>query len=103
MAEERPSNFAAARSWLDSASIKVVAMPALDVAAARVMPTMPPPTIAISDFELRAAMPSTCPACICPVQRQDGRMEPRIKLKTDWNNAAADYAKHRAGFPDWFF
>jgi ubiquinone/menaquinone biosynthesis C-methylase UbiE len=30
-------------------------------------------------------------------------MEPRIKLKTDWNNAAADYAKHRAGFPDWFF
>jgi SAM-dependent methyltransferase len=30
-------------------------------------------------------------------------MESRIKLKTDWNNAAADYAKHRAGFPDWFF
>jgi SAM-dependent methyltransferase len=26
-----------------------------------------------------------------------------LKLKTDWNHAAADYAKHRAGFPDWFF
>lgn len=25
------------------------------------------------------------------------------KLKTDWNHAAGDYAKHRAGFPDWFF
>jgi len=24
-------------------------------------------------------------------------------LKTDWNHAAGDYAKHRAGFPDWFF
>jgi ubiquinone/menaquinone biosynthesis C-methylase UbiE len=30
-------------------------------------------------------------------------MEARIKLQTDWNNAAADYARHRAGFPDWFF
>jgi SAM-dependent methyltransferase len=30
-------------------------------------------------------------------------MESRIKLKTDWNNAAADYAKHRVGFPAWFF
>ncbi len=30
-------------------------------------------------------------------------MNTPIKLKTDWNNAAADYAKHRAGFPDWFF
>jgi SAM-dependent methyltransferase len=26
-----------------------------------------------------------------------------MKLKTDWNHAAGDYAKHRAGFPDWFF
>jgi SAM-dependent methyltransferase len=24
-------------------------------------------------------------------------------LNPDWNHAAADYAKHRAGFPDWFF
>src|SRR5262249_23295618 len=31
------------------------------------------------------------------------RMNTPLKLKTDWNNAAADYAKHRAGFPDWFF
>ena len=30
-------------------------------------------------------------------------MTGRIDLKADWNNAAADYAKHRAGFPDWFF
>ena len=26
-----------------------------------------------------------------------------LKFKTDWNHAASDYAKHRAGFPDWFF
>jgi SAM-dependent methyltransferase len=26
-----------------------------------------------------------------------------LTLKTDWNHAAADYARHRAGFPDWFF
>jgi len=26
-----------------------------------------------------------------------------LNFKTDWNNAAGDYAKHRAGFPDWFF
>jgi SAM-dependent methyltransferase len=26
-----------------------------------------------------------------------------MTLSTDWNHAAADYAKHRAGFPDWFF
>jgi len=26
-----------------------------------------------------------------------------LKLKTDWNHAAGDYARHRAGFPDWFF
>jgi len=26
-----------------------------------------------------------------------------LNFKTDWNHAAADYAKHRAGFPDWFF
>jgi SAM-dependent methyltransferase len=26
-----------------------------------------------------------------------------LNYKTDWNHAAADYAKHRAGFPDWFF
>ncbi len=31
-------------------------MPAVDVAAASVMPTMPPPTITMSDGELRAAM-----------------------------------------------
>jgi SAM-dependent methyltransferase len=24
-------------------------------------------------------------------------------LNPDWNQTAADYAKHRAGFPDWFF
>jgi SAM-dependent methyltransferase len=30
-------------------------------------------------------------------------MSAPLKYKTDWNNAAADYAKHRAGFPDWFF
>ena len=24
-------------------------------------------------------------------------------LNPDWNKAAEDYAKHRAGFPDWFF
>jgi SAM-dependent methyltransferase len=30
-------------------------------------------------------------------------MNTGTKYKTDWNNAAADYAKHRAGFPDWFF
>jgi SAM-dependent methyltransferase len=30
-------------------------------------------------------------------------MNSSLKLKTDWNNAAADYARHRAGFPDWFF
>jgi SAM-dependent methyltransferase len=26
-----------------------------------------------------------------------------LSFKTDWNHAAGDYAKHRAGFPDWFF
>ena len=26
-----------------------------------------------------------------------------LKFKTDWNHAAGDYARHRAGFPDWFF
>jgi SAM-dependent methyltransferase len=26
-----------------------------------------------------------------------------LNFKTDWNHAAGDYAKHRAGFPDWFF
>jgi SAM-dependent methyltransferase len=26
-----------------------------------------------------------------------------LNFKTDWNNAAGDYAKHRAGFADWFF
>ena len=26
-----------------------------------------------------------------------------LNFKTDWNSAAGDYAKHRAGFPDWFF
>lgn len=26
-----------------------------------------------------------------------------LDFKTDWNHAAGDYAKHRAGFPDWFF
>jgi SAM-dependent methyltransferase len=26
-----------------------------------------------------------------------------LKFQTDWNHAAGDYAKHRAGFPDWFF
>ncbi|WP_395021655.1 class I SAM-dependent methyltransferase [Dongia sp.] len=26
-----------------------------------------------------------------------------LSFKTDWNQAAGDYAKHRAGFPDWFF
>jgi SAM-dependent methyltransferase len=26
-----------------------------------------------------------------------------LSSKTDWNHAAGDYAKHRAGFPDWFF
>jgi len=30
-------------------------------------------------------------------------MNTSIKYNTDWNNAAGDYAKHRAGFPDWFF
>jgi SAM-dependent methyltransferase len=30
-------------------------------------------------------------------------MSAGLKFKTDWNHAAADYAKHRAGFPDWFF
>src|SRR3954467_2806152 len=44
-------------------------------------------------------MTAPCPACISPVQPQNSRM----KLKTDWNHAAGDYAKHRAGFPDWFF
>jgi SAM-dependent methyltransferase len=26
-----------------------------------------------------------------------------LSFKTDWNHAAGDYARHRAGFPDWFF
>ena len=26
-----------------------------------------------------------------------------MELNPNWNNTAADYAKHRAGFPDWFF
>lgn len=26
-----------------------------------------------------------------------------LSFQTDWNHAAGDYAKHRAGFPDWFF
>ena len=26
-----------------------------------------------------------------------------MKLAPDWNRTAADYARHRAGFPDWFF
>lgn len=26
-----------------------------------------------------------------------------LSFKTDWNHAAGDYAKHRAGFPAWFF
>lgn len=30
-------------------------------------------------------------------------MNTPAKYNTDWNHAAGDYAKHRAGFPDWFF
>jgi len=30
-------------------------------------------------------------------------MAEALKYKTDWNHAADDYAKHRAGFADWFF
>src|SRR5215471_18644990 len=30
-------------------------------------------------------------------------MPEALKYKTDWNHAAGDYAKHRAGFADWFF
>lgn len=26
-----------------------------------------------------------------------------MKLAPDWNRTAADYARHRAGFPDWFY
>src|SRR5215468_10542960 len=103
MAEERPSNRASVIASSGSASIKVVGIPALDVAAASGMPTRPPPTIAISGGELRSAMRAPCPACISPVQPQNGRMAVGLNFKTDWNHAAGDYAKHRAGFPDWFF
>src|SRR5688572_17728521 len=78
-------------------------MPAPAVAAAKVMPTMPPPTMAISAEELRWTIAAPCPACISPVQKQNGRMTVGLSFKTDWNHAAGDYAKHRAGFPDWFF
>jgi 2-polyprenyl-3-methyl-5-hydroxy-6-metoxy-1,4-benzoquinol methylase len=26
-----------------------------------------------------------------------------MKLAPDWNRTAQDYARHRAGFPDWFY
>jgi hypothetical protein len=46
-------------------------MPAPDVAAAKVMPTMPPPTIAISGWEFRRIMQGTLPGLhfACPEAR----------------------------------
>src|SRR6058998_565110 len=76
-------------------------------AIARVRPTSPPPTT-ITSASVLSAMPSLpmrtkVAAWRALVQRLQGRMAKQEKFTADFSKTADDYARHRAGYPDWLF